>query len=237
MEHLKSDVHKMIDHVKGLVSRSSNPPQNLLLQQVELLTTALVKDCIHLPSGIRNIIFQNFQNVLGYLINYKKIKYNDKFNATNFLLTLETISNEIDRCNNHDIITKPNDEEINDINKAANKLWDLDVNRLIPEKDYILDLQQGKNLWDEHDVSPDPLFSFVDEKVFEKPTYKYFRQLLDNYHFNTGTSENFTDDQVILLLLLLSLSSSLSLLSSLSSLSSLSLLSLSLLSLLSLVSL
>lgn len=195
MDHLKVDVHKMIEHVKGLISKNSNPPINLLEQQVVLLTNALEKDCINLPSNIRNIIYSSFQNILGYLINYKKIKYMDRFNCTNFLISLETISNEIDRCNNHDVITKPNDDEIHDINKAANKLWDLDINRIIPEKDYILDLQEGKNLWDECDNAPDPLFSFVDEKVFEKPTYMSFRKLLDNYHSKTGTSESFTDDQ------------------------------------------
>jgi hypothetical protein len=45
MDHLKVDIHKMIEHVKGLISKNSNPPINLLEQQVVLLTNALEKDC------------------------------------------------------------------------------------------------------------------------------------------------------------------------------------------------
>ena len=195
MDNLKNDVHKMIEYVKGLLSKSSDPPVSALQQQVVLLTTALEKDCISLPSNVSKVVYSSFQNIMGYLINYKKIKYIDRFNATNFLLTLETISNEIEQYSNHDIVAKPNNEEINDISKAANKLWDLDINRVIPEKDYILDLQQGKSLWEEGDMCTNPLFSFVDESVFERPTYKSFRQLLDNYNCNTGISENITDEE------------------------------------------
>lgn len=42
------------------------------------------------------------------------------------------------------------------------------------------------------DLASRPLFSFVNEKVFDKPTYKHFIALLDNYAINTREREEVT---------------------------------------------
>jgi poly(U)-specific endoribonuclease len=44
-------------------------------------------------------------------------------------------------------------------------------------------------------VAPDPLFVFVDEKVLEKPTFKAFIAILDNYIAQTGQSEVVTTEE------------------------------------------
>lgn len=44
----------------------------------------------------------------------------------------------------------------------------------------------------QRDRAHDPLFTFVDETVFARPTFKTFSKLLDNYVRGTGTSEHQT---------------------------------------------
>ena len=70
------------------------------------------------------------------------------------------------------------------------RLWDLDINRLVPEKDYDLDLQQGKSMHDKRDAASKPLFVFVDEHALERPTYKAFMSLFDNYVESIGVQES-----------------------------------------------
>lgn len=75
------------------------------------------------------------------------------------------------------------------ISKAAQYLWDLDVNRLTPNQDYKINVQQGKKPFWKGDNADDPLFTYVDPKTFSRPTYRSFIALLDNYVAETGTSE------------------------------------------------
>ena len=66
------------------------------------------------------------------------------------------------------------------------QLWTLDEGRLVPDRDYAIDVQRGKSSYDKSDKARDPLFSFVNESVFERPTFKAFRSLLDNYNATLG---------------------------------------------------
>ena len=84
---------------------------------------------------------------------------------------------------------EPTNDELNDISLATTRLWDLDINRLIPQQDYIINIQNGKKIYNESDVANEPFFSFVDANVFERSTYRAFRQLLDNYVAETGVAE------------------------------------------------
>lgn len=43
---------------------------------------------------------------------------------------------------------------------------------------------------DKEDEASDPLFTSVDTKQFNRPTYKHFMSLLDNFCAKTGGSEN-----------------------------------------------
>ena len=181
----------MIDHINDLIERFGEPPKTVLEQKSLALATSLEKDCYHLPSAIKSLIYESFLNVLGMSITFKKIKNDSLFTAANLVLALNNIKQGIDQ---HTYVIIPTKEELDDISLAASKLWDLDINRAKPDVDYVLDLQEGKSTWDNID-NPSPLFSFVDEKLFEKPTYNSFRSLLDNYHSRTGQSESFNDDQ------------------------------------------
>lgn len=78
------------------------------------------------------------------------------------------------------------------IEKAVQHLWDLDINRLTPGKDYVIDVQQGKKPYQKHDGAPDPLFTRIDTTVFKRPTYRTFIALLDNYYAEVGKSEQVT---------------------------------------------
>ena len=52
------------------------------------------------------------------------------------------------------------------------KLWHADKNRLTPGVDYDLDLQGYTRSYQREDRARDPLFSWVKEDVFQRPTYK-----------------------------------------------------------------
>mmetsp|Transcript_20566 Transcript_20566/g.23292 ORF Transcript_20566/g.23292 Transcript_20566/m.23292 type:complete len:483 (+) Transcript_20566:139-1587(+) len=75
------------------------------------------------------------------------------------------------------------------ISKAAQYLWDLDVNRLTPDEDYVINVQKGKKPFWKEDKAEDPLFTSVDSSAFLRSTYKAFIALLDNYTAETGTTE------------------------------------------------
>ena len=94
-------------------------------------------------------------------------------------------------------------------------LWELDENRLVPGKDYTINLQGGivaiilscvlvvillslgtKSFWTA-DKAKYPLFSYVTREVLDRPTYAKFISLLDNYESSTGTSETVTEEEII----------------------------------------
>ena len=92
-------------------------------------------------------------------------------------------------------VVHPTPQELADLSEAANRLWSLDTNRIEPGKDYELDLQccRGRN---DGDVCSRPLFKKLDPAVLQRPTYKTFVKLLDNYSPFTGASEVVTADEV-----------------------------------------
>ena len=82
------------------------------------------------------------------------------------------------------------------ISKAAQYLWDLDVNRLTPDVDYEINVQNGKKPWQKEDEASDPLFTTVNTREFrQRPTYRTFIALLDNYEAQTGVSEVVTQKE------------------------------------------
>ena len=59
------------------------------------------------------------------------------------------------------------------LNNWCEQLWEADINRLVPDKDYDLDLQgRTRFSYDGPDKAEDPLFSFVTKEALAKPTYK-----------------------------------------------------------------
>jgi len=81
------------------------------------------------------------------------------------------------------------------LSEAAQELWNLDVNRLTPNIDYTISVQGGKKPYWKEDSAADPLFTFVDKDALNRPTYKAFVKLLDNYEANTGTAEHVSSSE------------------------------------------
>lgn len=90
---------------------------------------------------------------------------------------------------------EPTEEELSDLSQACSKLWELDLNRLIPGKDYQIDCAEGKKVYQKEDMAEGSLFSWLSEDVFRKPTYSRFCSLLDNYNPNGGCKETVTSEE------------------------------------------
>jgi len=81
------------------------------------------------------------------------------------------------------------------LEEACQHIWDLDANRLIPEKDYDINVQEGKKPYWKEDKANEPFFASVDKNVFQRPTYKTFVALLDNYESQVGIEEVFSNEE------------------------------------------
>ncbi|XP_040201494.1 poly(U)-specific endoribonuclease-B-like [Rana temporaria] len=89
-----------------------------------------------------------------------------------------------------------------ELSKFFNELWDADVNRMNPGKDYRISLQ-GKAGYvpagskNARDSAHYPLFQHVDEeKLKSRKTFATFISLLDNYEMSTGVAEVVTAEEV-----------------------------------------
>lgn len=82
------------------------------------------------------------------------------------------------------------------LTKFCEELWNIDENALFAGEDYELDLQ-GRTRYSKGgiDKAEDPLFTRVDSKALNKPTYKAFIALLDNYVSETGVVETVTNEE------------------------------------------
>eukprot|EP00210_Caulerpa_lentillifera_P007189 g6879.t1 len=87
---------------------------------------------------------------------------------------------------------EPTPQELNDVRLCAQKLWDLDTNKLEPEQHYGIDIQHGKRCFQDGDVAEGKLFRGVSRSVWQRPTYRTFFNLLDNYERKTGVEETMT---------------------------------------------
>lgn len=91
---------------------------------------------------------------------------------------------------------EPTPEEVENVAFAVNHLWSLDINRLSPNVEYDIDLQQGKSFHQSGDAASDPLFARVDESILhERPTCAAFIALLDNYTAHAGQAEVVTAEE------------------------------------------
>lgn len=91
---------------------------------------------------------------------------------------------------------EPSEEELSDLSRACNKLWELDINRLVPGKDYQIDCGEGKKVYEKEDMAQGSLFSWLSEDTFRKPTFSRFCSLLDNYNPQEGYKEVVTSQEL-----------------------------------------
>ncbi|WOG90153.1 hypothetical protein DCAR_0209396 [Daucus carota subsp. sativus] len=90
---------------------------------------------------------------------------------------------------------EPSEEELNDLSKACNKLWELDSNRLVPGKDYQIDCGEGKKVYQKDDMAEGSLFCALNRDIFRRPTFARFCSLLDNYNPHVGSKEVVTSQE------------------------------------------
>ncbi|KAJ4712592.1 Poly(U)-specific endoribonuclease-B like [Melia azedarach] len=90
---------------------------------------------------------------------------------------------------------EPSEEELADLSQACNRLWELDLNRLVPGKDYEIDCGEGKKVYQMEDMAQGSLFSWLSEDIFRRPTFARFCSLLDNYNPNAGHKEVVTSEE------------------------------------------
>lgn len=79
----------------------------------------------------------------------------------------------------------------------ANRLWKLDTNRLNIGSDIRVSTQ-GKAPWYQSwkDYASYPLVSYVSSSILERPTFKAFSSLLDNYISEVNTKEQVTNGEI-----------------------------------------
>ncbi|NXY90934.1 ENDUA protein, partial [Alcedo cyanopectus] len=90
-----------------------------------------------------------------------------------------------------------------ELSKLFSEMWDMDVNRLVPGKDYAIDLQgkagavqPGSSSVQDHAVRH--LFHRVNEERLKSTrTFATFISLLDNYETSTGVPEVVTPEEII----------------------------------------
>ncbi|KAL8263795.1 hypothetical protein R6Q59_021925 [Mikania micrantha] len=103
----------------------------------------------------------------------------------------QVYSNEVE----HNSAMEPTHDELNDLGKACNKLWELDYNRLTPGKDYEIDCGEGKKSYQKQDMAEGSLFTWMSEDVLRNPTISRFCSLLDNYNPHEGSKEQVTSQE------------------------------------------
>eukprot|EP01036_Dinobryon_divergens_P024318 gene24318-32755_t len=188
-------MERLVQHLKAMITQCANFPPNPTVQQLEKKTAemnaTLDIDSAPLPQQIKEIISSGFQ-LMGWDAVNKKISQKPLFTFDGLKNALQKIFEQVE---NWSPVIIPTQEELASLSSACNKLWDLDFNRLSPGRDYVLNPQEGKSQWDGADVAPDPLFVFVDEKALERPTFKSFIAIFDNYIANTGQTEVVTSEE------------------------------------------
>lgn len=95
----------------------------------------------------------------------------------------------------HGINLEPSREELNSLSEACSRLWELDMNRLVPGKDYRIECGEGKKVYQKDDMASENLFSWLGDDVFTKPTYSRFCALLDNYNPHQGYKEEVSQQE------------------------------------------
>ncbi len=85
---------------------------------------------------------------------------------------------------------EPSPQELQDLALAADRLWQLDINRLTPENgDYEINLQEGKRFGDKADKAELRLFASCQRELLRRPTFSSFLALLNNYNCVVGHVE------------------------------------------------
>lgn len=190
MENLKKYLQFKEDQIKQLVETSGIPTEAQLTGFIGAFAKQFLNDIVtvHAPTKVKKIATDGL-GVIGW--DHRRNSGTD-LSTDRFVEGIDHMQAEILLLND---APEPTASELQNISEAADKLWDLDVNRVHPNSDYAINVQGGKKVYDKRDTAREPFFSFVDAKVMEKPTFRSFVSLLDNYVATTGTAEVVTSSE------------------------------------------
>lgn len=123
--------------------------------------------------------------------NYNKIiKYDKQKKYIKQLLEIEKINKFYFFPNKNYM---PTTVELGSINILMEKLWQIDSNKFIFNKDFRLNTQGKINKNNFTDESPYPLFEYANLKKFKTPTYKYFLKISKFFSREIGVTETETE--------------------------------------------
>lgn len=185
MDNFKRIIQAHLTEAQGL---APNLPAAQLQQKVRKINTEFDAATRTAPSSVKDIIVNGLTSI-GWDCVCKVRNTNANpalFTQPNLVQALEKIRDDI---NNWSPNLNPTQAELDNLSLACNRLWELDIHRLTPERDYSINVQGGKYVSDDYDAAAEPLFRFVDEAALRIPTYAAFIALLDNYTAETGSAE------------------------------------------------
>lgn len=188
LDHVRDVVTNIKVDVDNRIKQHMQPNEAQLADFVGKISAVLKTLAGNAPLSIKKVITSSFQ-LCGYEFVTGVVVSRSKF-TLHFLG--ESLKFLVSQLNSWSPSPTPTAEEAADITKAAKRLWELDGNRLNRGVDYELNIQCEKSAHNHSDTAPEPLFSYIDEDVFDRPTFKAFRNLLDNYNATLGFSDNYT---------------------------------------------
>jgi poly(U)-specific endoribonuclease len=191
LDRLKDMLGKMKADIEHRIESGMNPNTEQLAAYVGQMVAALKKMSAQAPIRIKRIMFNGFCK-MGYDFIHASVVHAALFTLP---AVADGLGITLSRVDNWSPDIDPTEAEVADITKAADRLWDLDTNRLVIDHDIILDIQGEKSPGNHRDVAKDPLFKFVDPRQLARPTFKAFISLLDNYAAQQGQAETYTAEE------------------------------------------
>ncbi|CAB1117430.1 unnamed protein product [Ectocarpus sp. CCAP 1310/34] len=191
MDSLRHLLKKKVDFVSSPEHDGNPPTDEQLASFLRNLTTETGLALRGTPPGVREVVREKFAEA-GWDVRSNTATRDEPPTVDELQAFLE---GTIEALETFDPPVEPTEEELEDPALACQRLWDLDTNRLTPEDEYSINLQSGKKPYQEGDRASDPLFNYVKDCVFEKPTYSAFLKLLDNYTAAVGTGEVVTGEE------------------------------------------
>ena len=134
VDRLNANVNSFITHVKSL---PPNPTTEQLQNKVSSLCNTIKNDSRTVPPQVKSIVKSGF-DVMGWDVIQMRLTNPALLTIENLLKGLEQMKNQLGGWTPSVV---PTTEELASLSKACQRLWDMDVHRLVPEKDYAIDLQ------------------------------------------------------------------------------------------------
>mmetsp|Transcript_19723 Transcript_19723/g.25492 ORF Transcript_19723/g.25492 Transcript_19723/m.25492 type:complete len:439 (+) Transcript_19723:123-1439(+) len=195
MEGLKSIFQQKLAFINEKISAGLAPtPVQLktFLEELNGQVGQVIRNC---SPQVQRLVRRKFANI-GWDCKLNRPVVKTPPTITDIQSFLTQTLQEMKTCQPAVVTETVTREELDDLSKACKRLWNLDSNRLHPGVDYELNLQYGKKIYQQGDRATEPLFTRVSPEVFQRPTFRRFAALLDNYERATGQAEVITQQEI-----------------------------------------